>query len=189
MARPAIVTGMFWDREAAERAYQALRSRGYTDADINVMMSAATRQRFFGEEPPPGTALGSKALEGAGVGAGVGAVTGGVIAALVAAATVVVPGVGLVLAGPLAAALAGAGAGSLTGGVIGALIGAGIPEDRARVYEHLHIDDFLERAGAFQNEVIVLTHFSQRYRPEEIREALRALPEALARRVVAFLPG
>jgi len=66
-----------------------------------------------------------------------------------------------------------------------------LPEDRdrARVYEHLHLDDFLERAGLFQNEAIVLTHFSQRYRPEEIREALRALPEALARRVTAFLPG
>jgi ribonuclease Z len=66
-----------------------------------------------------------------------------------------------------------------------------MPEDRdrARVYEHLHLDDFLERAAAFQNEVIVLTHFSQRYRPEEIREALRALPETLARRVTAFLPG
>jgi ribonuclease Z len=61
--------------------------------------------------------------------------------------------------------------------------------DRARVYEHLHLDDFLERAGAFQNEVIVLTHFSQRYRPEEIREALRVLPETLGRRVTAFLPG
>jgi ribonuclease Z len=66
-----------------------------------------------------------------------------------------------------------------------------LPEDRdrARVYEHLHLDDFLERAGAFQNESIVLTHFSQRYRPEEIREALRTLPEALARRVTAFLPS
>jgi ribonuclease Z len=65
-----------------------------------------------------------------------------------------------------------------------------LPEDRdrARVYEHLHLDDFLERAGAFQNEVIVLTHFSQRYRPEEIRDALRGLPEALGRRVMAFLP-
>lgn len=137
MASPsAMVTGLFWDREAAERAYQALRSRGYSDADINVMMSAATRERLFGDETPPGTARGSKALEGAGVGAGVGAVTGGVIAALAAAATVVVPGVGLVLAGPLVAALAGAGAGSLTGGVIGALIGAGIPEDHAKVYQH-----------------------------------------------------
>lgn len=135
MIRPsAMVTGVFWDREAADRAYQAVRSRGYTDADINLMMSAATRQNFFGNETPPGTELGSKALEGAGVGAGVGVVTGGVIAAMAAAVTVAVPGLGLVLAGPLAAALAGAGAGGVTGGVIGALIGAGISEDRARVY-------------------------------------------------------
>jgi ribonuclease Z len=65
-----------------------------------------------------------------------------------------------------------------------------LPEDRdrARVYEHLHLEDFLERAGLFENEAIVLTHFSQRYRPSEIREALRSLPEALARRVILFLP-
>lgn len=136
MARPSeVVTGVFWDREAAERAYQALRSRGYSEADVNLMMSAATRERFFGDEAPAGAELGNKALEGAGVGAGVGAVTGGLIAALTAAATVALPGLGLVLAGPLAAALAGAGAGGVTGGAIGALIGAGIPEDHARAYE------------------------------------------------------
>jgi ribonuclease Z len=61
--------------------------------------------------------------------------------------------------------------------------------DRAREYEHLHLEDFLERAGLFENEVIVLTHFSQRYRVEEIREALRALPPTLARRVIPFLAG
>jgi ribonuclease Z len=60
--------------------------------------------------------------------------------------------------------------------------------DRARDYEHLHLQDFLERAALFQNEVIVLTHFSQRDRVAEIREALRALPETLARRVMPFLP-
>jgi hypothetical protein len=48
---------------------------------------------------------------------------------------VLLPGLGLVVAGPLAAALAGAGAGGLTGGLVGALIGSGIPEDRAREYE------------------------------------------------------
>jgi ribonuclease Z len=66
-----------------------------------------------------------------------------------------------------------------------------LPEDRerARVYEHLHLEDFLERADLFENETIVLTHFSQRYRPAEIREVLRSLPETLARRVVLFLPG
>lgn len=65
-----------------------------------------------------------------------------------------------------------------------------LPEDRerARAYEHLHLDDFIERARLFQNEVIVLTHFSQRYRVEEIREALRSLPGELSARVVPFLP-
>jgi ribonuclease Z len=60
--------------------------------------------------------------------------------------------------------------------------------DRAREYAHIHVDDLVARAELFQNEVVVLTHFSQRYRPDEIREGLRALPEPLASRVVAFLP-
>ena len=36
--------------------------------------------------------------------------------------------------------------------------------DRARDYEHLHLQDFLERAALFQNEVIVLTwlHLARR---------------------------
>ncbi len=60
--------------------------------------------------------------------------------------------------------------------------------DRARVYEHLHLQDFVERADLFENEAVVLTHFSIRYRPEEIREALQALPARLAARVIPFLP-
>lgn len=64
------------------------------------------------------------------------------------------------------------------------------PEDRerAREYAHIHLDHLLARAEAFRNEAVVLTHFSQRYRPEEIREALRSIPPPLAARVVAFLP-
>jgi hypothetical protein len=70
----------------------------------------------------------------------VGSVVGGGVGATLAAmfavgANVVVPGLGLVVAGPIAAALAGAGAGAATGGLIGALVGAGIPEARAREYE------------------------------------------------------
>ena len=42
---------------------------------------------------------------------------------------------GLVVAGPIAAALAGAGAGAVAGGAIGALVGAGIPEERVEEYE------------------------------------------------------
>ncbi len=60
--------------------------------------------------------------------------------------------------------------------------------DRAREYAHIHIDDIAGRARLFENEAIVLTHFSLRYRPEEILEALDGLPEAIADRVIPFLP-
>ena len=42
---------------------------------------------------------------------------------------------GLLIAGPIAAALAGVGAGGATGGLIGALVGAGIPEETVKRYE------------------------------------------------------
>jgi ribonuclease Z len=60
--------------------------------------------------------------------------------------------------------------------------------DRARRYAHIHLDDIAERASLFRNETIVLTHFSLRYRPAEILEALDRLPEAIADRVIPFLP-
>jgi ribonuclease Z len=61
--------------------------------------------------------------------------------------------------------------------------------ERARKYAHIHQDDIVERASLFENEAIVLTHFSMRYRPEEILEALEALPAGIAERVIPFLPG
>ena len=71
-------------------------------------------------------------MEGLGVGAAVGGGVGATLAAIFAVGSnVVVPGLGLVVAGPIAAALAGAGAGGATGGLVGALVGAGIPEERA----------------------------------------------------------
>jgi ribonuclease Z len=60
--------------------------------------------------------------------------------------------------------------------------------DRAREYAHIHLDDIADRASLFENEAIVLTHFSLRYRPEEILEALGTLPAGVADRVIPFLP-
>ena len=64
------------------------------------------------------------------------------------------------------------------------------PEDRerAREYAHIHLDDIADRASLFENEAIVLTHFSLRYRPEEILEALGTLPAGVLDRVIPFLP-
>ena len=135
-SRPSMgMTGMFRDRDSAERAYQSLSSRGYGKDDVNVLMSDDTRKRHFGENTPH-TDLGDKAMEGAGVGSAIGGTAGAVIGAIAAIGTsVALPGLGLIVAGPLAAALAGAGAGGLTGGLVGALVGSGIPEDHAAEYE------------------------------------------------------
>jgi len=129
------VTGTFTDRESADRAYESMLSRGYSEKDINIMMSDETRKQHFGEDAK-GSGLGSKAMESAGVGGAIGGTAGGILAALAAVGTsIAIPGLGLVIAGPIAVTLAGAGAGGLTGGVIGALVGWGIPEDRAKLYE------------------------------------------------------
>ena len=132
-----MLTGMFSDRESAERAYNSVKSRGYTDDDVNVLMTDKTRDSWFSDDDGDNTTdLGSKALEGAGAGSAIGGTLGAIIAGIAAIGTnVVLPGLGLVVAGPLAAALAGAGAGGLTGGLVGALIGSGIPEDRAKLYD------------------------------------------------------
>jgi hypothetical protein len=136
------VTGMFRDRDSAERAWESARARGYTDRDVDVMMSDETRDRYFKEEHVE-TELGNKALEGAGTGAAIGGTLGAIVAAVAAGvSTVALPGLGLVIAGPLAAALTGAGAGAATGGIIGALVGSGIPEERAKIY-----DDGVRKGG------------------------------------------
>ncbi|HEX7318301.1 MAG TPA: hypothetical protein VF297_30630 [Pyrinomonadaceae bacterium] len=129
-----MVTGLFRDRESAERAYGSVTTRGYSNDDVNLLMSDETRDKHFvdGKE----TELGNKALEGAGTGAAIGGTVGATLAAIAAiGTTLALPGLGILVAGPIAAGLAGAGAGGATGGLIGALVGAGIPEERVKHYE------------------------------------------------------
>ena len=129
------MSGMFRDRSSAEKAYESLHSRGYGKDDVNLLMSDDTRKTHFGDNTPD-TDLGDKAMEGAGVGSAIGGTAGAIIGAIAAIGTsVALPGLGLIIAGPLAAALAGAGAGGLTGGLVGALVGSGIPEEHAAEYE------------------------------------------------------
>ena len=131
----SMVTGLFPDRDSAERAYETLPARGYSERDVNVAMSEDTRKRYFADGTAE-TELGNKAAKGAGVGGAVGATVGAIAAAIAAVGTsLVVPGLGLVIAGPAAAAIAGAGAGGVTGGILGALVGWGIPEERVKHYE------------------------------------------------------
>ncbi|MCF8451041.1 MAG: hypothetical protein K9G49_14305 [Taibaiella sp.] len=135
-----MLTGMFADRESAEKAYHTLHDRGYTKDEINMLMSAETRKLYYqdgianedGILKEPEAKIAGDALKGSAIGGTIGAIIG-VIAAI--GTSIAIPGLGLIIAGPIAAGLAGAGAGTITGGLIGALAGAGISEEHAQVYE------------------------------------------------------
>ncbi|MCH7415053.1 hypothetical protein MM213_16245 [Belliella sp. R4-6] len=131
-----VLTGMFSDRQSTEKAYNTLHERGYSQEEINLIMSNDTREKHFNDDASKETEIGTKAAEHAGKGSAIGG-TLGAIAGVVAAigTSVAIPGLGILIAGPIAAGLAGAGAGGLAGGVIGALVGSGIPEARAKLYE------------------------------------------------------
>src|SRR5262245_66138024 len=134
---PKLVHVVFPNQRDAEQAFDYLAGLGYEDTEVNVLMSETTRSCFSqakaeGEKHPAGT----MATEGMGVGGAIGTAVGATIAAIAAIGTsVALPGVGLIVAGPLAAALAGGGAGAVTGGLIGALVGAGMTEQNAEAYE------------------------------------------------------
>ena len=105
---PGMLTGLFNDKESSESAYQSLRARGYSDEEINVVMSDKTRDKNFANDPD--SELGTKAAEGTGIGSAIGGTLGAIIGGVAAIGTnLVLPGLGLVVWGPVAAALAGAG--------------------------------------------------------------------------------
>ncbi len=131
---PSALTALFNNREDADSAYEWLLKNGYNSSDVHLLMSEETRQKFhYAEATEPATEE-EDAVVGLGTGAAVG---GGLRAALgivaAAGAAVIIPGMGLAVAGPLAASLAGAG--GLVGGALGALYGSSVPEEEAHELE------------------------------------------------------
>ncbi len=155
-----LITGMFNTREAAEHAVEELGRAGFSGDDISLLMSETTRGREFGVKRT------NKAPEGAATGATVGGALGAVLAGLAAAGTLVIPGLNLLVAGPVVAALAGLGAGAAAGGITGALIGLGVPEHEARFYR-----EHIERGGLL---VGVYTHDDRTRVARDVLEAAGA---------------
>jgi hypothetical protein len=150
MATPAtsatgeqIVTAMFRDFRQAERAYTAATELGYEASDINVLMSEETREQLLSgtrsatplaekaAEPAPESSKSADKLGGPAGG------TMGTVAPAIAAvgAALLIPGLGLAVAGPIAVALTAAGTVGVATGLIGALTNWGIPKEQAKQYE------------------------------------------------------
>lgn len=122
------VIGLFDDSKKAGEAIGDLKAKGYTN-DISVIAKDVNDPKISSHQ------VKQEVGDGATAGAAIGG-TMGVLAGILAGATsFLVPGVGLLVLGPLATTLAGAAAGAVTGGVVGALVDKGIPEERAKAYQ------------------------------------------------------
>lgn len=129
---PALVA-VFDDRTAAERAALELEQAGFSHEDVGFVL------RDEETTTSGGTIVDAPAADARG--ALNGAITGGMVGGVLAAAvTILIPGVGPILAGGLLAAFfGGTVAGTAVGGLLGALRGLGVSEERARHYEqHVH---------------------------------------------------
>ncbi len=140
------VFGIFGSKMEVEICVDTLKTRGFRNSDISVLMPTDASTLNFAHEKS------TKAPEGATTGATSGAVIGGTLGWLAGIGFLAIPGIGpFVAAGPLVAAVAGAGIGGTVGGVTGALIGMGFPEYEAKRYEgfvkdggillSVHVDD------------------------------------------------
>ncbi len=148
--RSRFVAAHFTKLDKAVGAARAIEDRGYPRDRISVFMSSETQRHYLETRPEfadvddrsvvvDQTELEKerKTLEGAGAGGAIGAGLGAIGAAIAAAGTIVIPGLGIAVVGPLAAGLAGAGAGAAAGGLIGALVGAGMSEYQAKRFKEL----------------------------------------------------
>jgi hypothetical protein len=114
----------------AERVVRALKSAGFSNTDISVLMPDKWGTQKFAVDNQ------TKAPEGAAAGVGTGALLGGTLGWLAGIGSLAIPGLGpLIAAGPIIATLTGAAVGGTVGGLTGALIGMGIPEYEAKAYE------------------------------------------------------
>lgn len=122
MASGTLVLGLFENTPSADRALSELFAAGVVKEDLSIVAADEKAAAEFG------IAKQSKVGEGVAIGAGVMGALGAVLAGFAAVGAIATGGAGVIIAGPLVAALAGAGAGAAAGGVIGGLVGLGIPE-------------------------------------------------------------
>jgi len=124
------VIGSFDSVEDGDRATRDLRSVGFAEADINVVVSNVRQADADTDLPAIGDATGPVAR-----GAVAGGVLGGAAGLAASLAGLAIPGIGpILMAGPIVATLAGAGAGAVAGGVIGRLTELGVGRKDAELY-------------------------------------------------------
>ncbi|MGH7201162.1 MAG: MBL fold metallo-hydrolase, partial [Planctomycetaceae bacterium] len=61
-------------------------------------------------------------------------------------------------------------------------------KEKIHKFGHTHLDDIIERAERFKNELLIFAHFSTRYHERQIEKAvMQRLPEVIRDRVLLWL--
>lgn len=123
------VIGIYRTRDGVQKAVNALIAAGFVQDDLSVLMTDNSRGEHFAVQEK------TRVAEGAAAGGVTGGVLGAVVAGLTAVASLSIPPLGILAAGPLVAALAGGGAGAAAGGLLGGLLGLGMKEHEAKLYD------------------------------------------------------
>ena len=123
------VSGVLSSEHKIEELLEALNNGGVNRDQIDIIMSDKTRDQYTSLSKE------NKAPEGASLGGVSGGILGGIIGGLTMAGSLLIPGVNLLVSGPIIGALAGTAAGAAAGGFVGALVGLGIPEFEAKAYQ------------------------------------------------------
>lgn len=106
------ILGIFRDSKLAGQCVSELKDKGYTK-DISVIAKNDSDRDLVSHDVKQDIADGTTA----------------------GAASFVIPGMGLVVLGPIATTLTGAAAGALTGGIVETLVDWGVPEKQAKEYQ------------------------------------------------------
>lgn len=149
-----VVTGMCSDLPAAERALTRILEAGFDREAVSVITRHTPDHEKLLVAETDETQRGLLA----------GALTGGLMASL-AFAALALPGVGVIAAGPLVAALTAGAAGATAGGLIGALEGHGLSRHVAQQCED----------GLHQGHVLVAVHCADRAAAHRAKEVLEAV--------------
>lgn len=135
------VSGIFNSLSNLEPLLENLHQVGIEEEDINILMTDQTKNYYAANSNGNDNEFSKNALgnnnkmpEGLSTGAVSGGLLGALIGGLTLIGSLVVPGAGLLAAGPIVGALTGGATGAVAGGLIGALTGMGIPDDKAQEY-------------------------------------------------------
>jgi hypothetical protein len=151
-----LVTAVYADPETARRAVEALIEAHINPREISVVMADRSGRHAIPIEHDTGVA------EGLTIGGTLGAALGATAGALLATGILAAPGIRVLAAGPLLAALRSAIAGMSAGGLVGALGGLGFWKDEADLH-----------AEAVREGAVLLAVRADGERTQQLRELFR----------------